>query len=152
MVRMIPFETRSDARRSAVPQRQVAALCWRKVGGRKEVLLITSRDTGRWVVPKGWPISGLTDAQAAMREAWEEAGVRADAAKSRRVGQFTYDKGLDDGTDLPVVADVYKVRLREGDLADRFPEAGQRTRVWVAARKAAKLVQEPALKALLRSL
>ena len=130
----------------------MAALCWRKARGRTEVLLITSRDTGRWVVPKGWPMKGLSDAQAAMREAWEEAGVRVGADKARRVGQFYYDKGLDDGSDLPVVADVYKVRVRDGDLADRFPEAGQRKRAWVPSKKAARMVDEPALKTLLRSL
>ena len=130
----------------------MAALCWRKARGRTEVLLITSRDTGRWVVPKGWPMKGLSDAQAAMCEAWEEAGVRVGADKARRVGQFYYDKGLDDGSDLPIVADVYKVRVRDGDLADRFPEAGQRKRAWVPSKKAARMVDEPALKTLLRSL
>ena len=152
MVKMQPFDTRSGARITAPPRQQVAALCWRKEKGRKEVLLITSRDTGRWIVPKGWPMKGLSDAQAAMREAWEEAGVRATTDRARRVGTFYYDKGLDDGSDLPVVADVYKVRLRDGDLADRFPEVGQRKRAWVASKKAAKMVDEPALRTLLRSL
>ena len=54
---------------------QVAALCWRLRKGRAEVLLVTSRDTGRWVLPKGWPITGLSPQAAAAREAWEEAGV-----------------------------------------------------------------------------
>ena len=152
MVKMQPFDTRPGARSEASPRRQVAALCWRKSRGRTEVLLITSRDTGRWVVPKGWPMKGLSDAQAAMREAWEEAGVRVGAEKARRVGQFYYDKGLDDGSDLPVVADVYKVRVRDGELADRFPEAGQRKRAWVPTKKAARMVEEPALRTLLRSL
>jgi len=143
---------RSGARTAYPPERQVAALCWRKEKGRKEVLLITSRDTGRWIVPKGWPIKGLSDAQSALREAWEEAGVRVPADKARRIGQFFYDKGLEDGSDLPVVAHLYKVRLRKGDLADSFPEAGQRKRAWVPPKKAAKLVREPELKAILRHL
>ena len=54
---------------------QYGALCWRMHRGKVEVLLITSRDTGRWVIPKGWPIDGLAPAQTAAREAWEEAGV-----------------------------------------------------------------------------
>jgi len=95
---------------------------------------------------------GLSDAQAAMREAWEEAGVRTSADKTRPVGQFFYDKSLEDGSVVPIVAHLYKVRVRAGDLADSFPEAGQRKRVWVPAKKAAKLVREPELKAVLRSL
>ena len=152
MVKMQSLTKRSGARTAYPPERQVAALCWRKERGRKEVLLITSRDTGRWIVPKGWPIKGLSDAQSALREAWEEAGVRAEPDKARHIGQFSYDKRLDDGSDLPIVAHLYKVRLRKDDLADRFPEAGQRERAWVPAKKAAKLVREPELKKILRSL
>ncbi|WP_417729348.1 NUDIX hydrolase [Roseovarius sp.] len=132
------------------PNKQVAALCWRKHKGHKEVLLITSRDSGRWVVPKGWPIAGLTAAQSALQEAWEEAGVRADADKARYIGRFTYDKGLDSGKALPVEADLFKIRLRKGEVRDNFPEAGERRRLWVAPRKAAKLVAEPDLQEILR--
>jgi 8-oxo-dGTP pyrophosphatase MutT (NUDIX family) len=135
---------------SVLPRRQVAALCWRKHKGRKEVLLITSRDTGRWVVPKGWPIEGLTDAESALQEAWEEAGVRADADKARHIGRFSYEKGMRDGTTLPVKAELYKVRLRDDELRDRFPEARERRRLWVTPRRAAKLVDEPGLQDILR--
>ena len=58
------------------PRLQVAALCWRRSGKGLRVLLITSRDTGRWVIPKGWPMRQRTEAEAAAREAYEEAGVR----------------------------------------------------------------------------
>ena len=133
-----------------LPRRQVAALCWRKHKGRKEVLLITSRDTGRWVVPKGWPIEGLTDAQSALQEAWEEAGVRADADKARLIGCFAYDKALRDGRSLPVEANLYKVRLRDDEVRDRFPEARERWRMWVTPRRAAKMVIEPDLQDILR--
>jgi len=152
MVKMQSMTERSGARTAYPPERQVAALCWRKEKGRKEVLLITSRDTERWIVPKGWPIKGLSDAQSAMREAWEEAGVRVGADKARPAGRFFYDKALEDGGVIPIVAQLYKVRLRKGDLADRFPEADERKRLWVPARKAAKLVREPELKAILRHL
>jgi len=135
---------------AVLPRRQVAALCWRKHKGRKEVLLITSRDTGRWVVPKGWPIEGLTAAQSALQEAWEEAGVRADADKARFIGRFVYHKGLRDGRTLPVEAELYKVRLRDDEMRDRFPEARERRRLWVTPRKAAKLVDEPELQDILR--
>ena len=58
---------------------QVAALCYRRDGDSKEVLLVTSRGTGRWILPKGWPIDGLDAGEAALQEAWEEAGVRKGA-------------------------------------------------------------------------
>ena len=54
---------------------QVAALCWRLRKNTLQFVLITSRDTGRWVIPKGWPVPGLALSAAAASEAWEEAGV-----------------------------------------------------------------------------
>ncbi len=55
---------------------QMAAMCHRGQGDSKEYLLVTSRDTARWIIPKGWPIRGLKSNETALREAWEEAGVR----------------------------------------------------------------------------
>lgn len=133
------------------PDMQVAALCWRKRKGKTEVLLITSRDTGRWIVPKGWPMDGLDAPQSALREAWEEAGVRADADQALLIGQFSYDKQLADGQEMPVRAILYKVRLRGREIAKRYPEAHERKRIWVAPRKAAKLVQEPELQEILQN-
>lgn len=129
---------------------QVAALCWRKNKGRKEVLLVTSRDTGRWIVPKGWLIDGLSAAQSAMREAWEEAGVRGDPKKARLAGQFRYDKALDGGREVPVRADLYEVRVGGSDIRNHFPEERQRMRIWVTPGKAAGLVEEPELQDILR--
>ena len=74
---------------------QFAALCTRVHDGQDQVLLITSRDTKRWIIPKGWPIDGLSGTETALQEAWEEAGVRADAVYDEPVGQFTYDKILE---------------------------------------------------------
>ena len=47
------------------PERmQVSALCHRRdASGKTEILLITSRGTGRWILPKGWPIDGLSGAR-----------------------------------------------------------------------------------------
>lgn len=132
------------------PDMQVAALCWRKRKGKTEVLLITSRDTGRWIVPKGWPMDGLNAPQSALREAWEEAGVRADADQARHIGEFCYGKVLADGQERPIRAILYKVRLRGREIANRYPESHERKRLWVAPHKAAKLVQEPELQDILR--
>jgi 8-oxo-dGTP pyrophosphatase MutT (NUDIX family) len=151
MVKMSSLSARAGAAATHPPDLQVAALCWRKVKGQKEILLITSRDTGRWIVPKGWPIEGLTPAQSALREAWEEAGVRAEADKARPFGQFRYEKILKDGSGVLLVTQVYKVRLRADGLASSFPEAGQRQRLWVRPKKAAQMVEEPELQDILRA-
>ena len=152
MVHMSSLAAHRGAAAAHPPAIQVAALCWRKAGSGKEVLLITSRDTGRWIVPKGWPIEGLSPAQSALREAWEEAGVRGFADKARPCEQFHYEKILKDGSAALLVAQLYKVRLRTGDLAQSFPEAGQRQRLWARPKKAAQMVEEPELKAILRAL
>lgn len=125
---------------------QFGALCFRRDGADFEVLLITSRDTGRWIVPKGWAIDGLTPAQAALREAEEEAGVEGRALDAC-VGFFDYVKRMDDGTELPCLVAVFPVRVR--GLRDSYPEAGQRRRKWFSPRKAASKVDEPGLRRIL---
>ena len=129
-------------------RRQYAALCWRRMGEKIEVLLITSRDTGRWIIPKGWPIKGLGPCQTALQEAYEEAGVEGKASDDC-VGLFPYVKVLDDASGLPCVVSVFPVRVRK--LADSFPERSERRRKWFSPKKAAQKVDEPELQALLRS-
>lgn len=126
---------------------QVAALCTRGQGALTEVLLVTSRGTGRWVLPKGWPMRGRSAAQAALQEAWEEAGVRRGRVSDRPVGRYTAEKGLASGLPVPVELLVFAVEVE--DLRDDFPEAGQRRRVWVPPAEAAGMVLEPGLRDLL---
>lgn len=126
---------------------QVAALCYRKTGADKEVLLVTSRDTGRWIIPKGWPIKGKDSVGTALQEAWEEAGVRAGRGSKTALGSYIYDKAYDGGWSESVETIVYPVAVTE--LRDKFPEAKQRDRKWVSPREAANMVREPELKNLL---
>lgn len=128
---------------------QVAALCHRGKGDDKEFLLVTSRDTGRWIIPKGWPIRGLKSCEAALREAWEEAGVRNSKATKEPVGAYTYQKRQSAGWDMPVKTLVYSVAVK--DLSEDFPEAHQRTRKWVKADAAAEMVNETELKSIFRN-
>lgn len=128
-------------------QAQFGALCYRRIKSKYEVLLITSRERGRWIVPKGWPIAELGPAGTAAQEAWEEAGVTGKAV-DRCVGLYTYDKVLETGTDLPVTVAVFPVEVSR--LADEFPEVGQRKRKWFSAKKAASRVEEKELKRILR--
>lgn len=129
---------------------QYGALCWRVEEGAVQVLLITSRDTGRWVIPKGWQVAGLSPEASAAREAFEEAGVQGEV-DGRRLGCFRYDKALcrrrGREAHVPCVVSVYPLKVDR--LANRFPERGQRKRKWFAPDKAARRVAEPELRALL---
>ncbi|SDG42879.1 NUDIX hydrolase [Roseospirillum parvum] len=129
---------------------QVAALCHRQGHAGPEVLLVTSRETGRWVLPKGWPVRGLDAAGAAVEEAWEEAGVRPAPGRPRPVGRYRYAKRLKGG--LPVETEVAVFAVAVAKLADTFPEVGSRERRWMTPAKAAEAVDEPDLKTLLRAL
>ncbi|MFD1159829.1 NUDIX hydrolase [Roseovarius aestuarii] len=131
-------------------QFQVAALCYREVEGRTEVLLITSRDTGRWILPKGWPMDGMDAPDAALKEAWEEAGVKTGDLDKDPIGAFDYEKRLDDGYESPVHAQVYKVKVVE--MTDEFPEADERSLSWFTPDEAANKVKEPGLQEILRQI
>ena len=131
-------------------EQQVAALCCRDGKDGPEILLITSRDTGRWVLPKGWPMEGKTLSESALEEAWEEAGIRAAAIASVPLGHYHYDKRMNDGTDLPVTVALF--RLDVSDMADDFPEKGQRQLQWMPPAMAADNVDEPGLRDILRGL
>lgn len=130
--------------------RQVAAICYRQTGAGKRVLLVTSRGTGRWIVPKGWPIDGLKDPDAALQEAWEEAGVKTAEVQPDPVGHYDYDKKHADGDVTPVKTQVYLAEVES--LAESYPEDHQRERRWFAPEEAAARVQEPELQAILRDI
>ncbi len=131
---------------STAPSTQVAALCWRKHHDQIEVLLITSRDTGRWVLPKGGTMRGLTGPEAAAVEAWEEAGVEGTVA-TEALGYFGYDKIVAQDLAHPCMVSVFPLKVAE--LARRFPERKERRRKWFAVDKAVGKVVEPELQALL---
>lgn len=132
------------------PELQVAALCCRTGENGTEVLMITSRDTGRWVVPKGWLMDGKNAAEAACEEAWEEAGVKTANVSAAPVGVYHYEKRLSDGYVAPVEVQVYRVDVAE--LEDCYPESRERARLWLAPETAANRVEEPSLKELLLQL
>lgn len=121
---------------------QYGALCWRKAETGVEVLLITSRDTGRWVIPKGWPMPGLAPEAAAAQEAWEEAGVQG-SVNPICIGRYGYQKCLSVRTSVPCAVSVYGLRV--DTVAGSFPEARERRREWFPLLHAASLVAEPDL-------
>lgn len=131
----------------AKPLKQVAALPFRiGADGQLEVLLITSRDTGRWVIPKGWPMIGRKAHRAAEREAYEEAGLKGEIA-ANPVGWYHYEKRLECGSALPCKVRVYPLQVKAQH--DRWPEREQRILRWFLPEEAAQLVQEDELQRLL---
>jgi 8-oxo-dGTP pyrophosphatase MutT (NUDIX family) len=121
---------------------QHGALCWRERNGKVQVLLVTSRRTGRWVIPKGWPEAGEKPAATARREAAEEAGVDGKVVPTC-LGVFSYVKHPDLHDALPCIVAVYPVKVRR--LARNWPEKGERRRRWFSAKKAAAEIGEKEL-------
>lgn len=130
-----------DAQKSDV-RTQFAALCYRTNKEKLQFLLITSRERGRWIVPKGWPIADQEAPDAVMTEAWEEAGVRG-VVDPRPIGLFSYMKEYADRPNLPCMAMVYAVEV--SGLARSYPERSERERKWVSRKKATSMVDEPEL-------
>ncbi|KZZ24563.1 NUDIX hydrolase, partial [Sulfitobacter sp. HI0082] len=112
---------------------QFAALCWRRKRGKLQILLITSRGSKRWIIPKGWPMDGKTPAASALVEAWEEGGV-VGQVRGQCLGVYSYAKTGEDGA-VPCLAMLYPVKVKT--LAKQFPEKGQRKRLWCSRQKAA---------------
>ncbi len=130
------------------PRLQFGALCHRinAETGAREILLLTSRDTGRWVIPKGWPMAGKAAHEVAAQEALEEAGVLGEVGADD-VGYFDYRKMMKDGFALDCRVKVYPLAFT--DFVRKYKEKGQRKRRWFAFEEAARLVNEPMLKTLI---
>jgi 8-oxo-dGTP pyrophosphatase MutT (NUDIX family) len=130
--------------------RQVAALpLGRDEAGRMQVMLVTSRGTGRWVLPKGWPMKGRKPHRAAEREAFEEAGLEGKVRKVP-VGTYSYDKRLDTGVAIPCEVTVFPLQVERH--RDSWPEMGQRQRRWFSLDEAADAVAETGLRAILQGM
>jgi 8-oxo-dGTP pyrophosphatase MutT (NUDIX family) len=132
------------------PRQQYAALCYRikKKQGDVEILVLTSRDTGRWVIPKGWPMEGKQAHTVAAQEAYEEAGVKGKVEKEI-LGFYEYQKKLSNGMNVLCKVQVHALEVEE--LIKNFPEKNSRKLEWVSVEEAASRVNEPELKTLIRS-
>jgi len=114
--------------------------------GGLQILLVTSRQTGRWVIPKGNPIPVFLNYESAAREAFEEAGVEGRIATAP-IGTFRYDKRRRSGASAAAIVTVYPLLVTRE--ADHWPEHGERIRQWFAPEDAAEAVEEPGLKAII---
>lgn len=126
--------------------RQLAALPYRVVEGRLFVLLVTSRETGRWVIPKGWPETGMKAPQVATMEAFEEAGIVGECAE-KPIASFRYAKRMSPTKQRQCKVDVFLFVVHRE--LDEWPEKNQRKRQWMTPQEAAERVAERGLQKLL---
>jgi predicted phosphate transport protein (TIGR00153 family) len=127
--------------------RQIAALPYTTADdGTMQILLITSRDTRRWVIPKGNRIKGLPGHRAAELEAYEEAGIHGIACPAA-IGRYRYDKRRRSGRSREAVVEVFPLAVK-GHLT-QWPEQGQRELRWFPVADAARAVDEPDLKTII---
>ena len=130
------------------PRTQCAALPYMVVNDETRVLLVTSRETGRWIVPKGWPVKKIKPYDQAAREAFEEAGVTVRIFR-KPFGSYSYDKRLGK-LSVYCTVDVFLLKV-EREL-DEWPESAQRSRKWVSPLEASELVDDKGLASLLMRL
>jgi 8-oxo-dGTP pyrophosphatase MutT (NUDIX family) len=128
------------------PHRQVAALPWRRGLEGIEVLLITSRETRRWVIPKGWPHKNEPGTIAVAREALEEtgAGGRVDETP---LGEYRYVKINKSGRQRRVRVSVYPLEVVQEHA--EWPEMAVREKLWTTVAEASSMVEEPELRTLI---
>ena len=138
-------QTRILPEPGAEARAQVGALCWRISRGAAQVLLVTSRDTGRWVIPKGGTMKDRSAWDAAALEAWEEAGATGEI-RAEALGRYGYVKRRARRS-APCAVEVFPLRVQR--LAHLFPERFQRRRKWFSPEAAAREVAEADLGALI---
>jgi 8-oxo-dGTP pyrophosphatase MutT (NUDIX family) len=112
-----------------------------------QILLVTSRGVGRWVIPKGWPVRGKSPSASAAVEAREEAGAIGDVGK-KPLGAYDYVKIMADGAGQDCVVTVFPLRVTA--RKSKWREQDQREWSWFDWRNAAELVDEPGLAAIIR--
>jgi 8-oxo-dGTP pyrophosphatase MutT (NUDIX family) len=127
---------------------QFAALPFQIAPGGLRVMLITSRETRRWIIPKGWPIRDLKPRDVAAREAFEEAGLVGRIAGERSIGSYHYSKLLKDHREMLCRVKVFLLAV--GHQLDDWPEKAQRECCWAEPAKAAQMVEEGGLAEIIR--
>jgi len=139
----------SNASKTLAAKRvQYGALPYRVSNGhRPEFMLVTSRETRRWIIPKGWPKKGKSARRSAAREAFEEAGVIG-AIGRKPVGKFSYEKRLKDGGLVECEVRVFPLQVKR--QSKEWPEKEERRVKWLSAAKAAEKVKEPTLSEIIR--
>ncbi len=125
--------------------KQSGTLPYREDGTGLRVLLVTSKETKRWIVPKGYLEPGLSARESAEFEAFEEAGVAGPVARSS-IGSYSYRKRRDQGGGMHHVR-VFPMKVER--TFEDYPEAELREREWMAIDEAIERADDPGLKKLL---
>ena len=125
---------------------QYAALPYRVSNGSLQVLLVTSRRTRRWIVPKGWPVDGMAASTCAALEALEEAGVKREVQETP-IGHYRYVKHHKNRASEPCKVEVYALKVTE--QRKTWAEGEERKRRWYNPTEAASVVAEPLLQHLI---
>ncbi|MFL2781297.1 MAG: NUDIX hydrolase [Rhodospirillales bacterium] len=128
--------------------KQVGCLCYKWVDKKLKVLIITSRTTKRWIIPKGWMQPKLGASGSAAVEAWEEAGVLGICDK-KKFGDFKNIKILKDGYPLECIVDVFLMKTITQKA--EFPEKDERTVKWIDPEDAASFIRNKSLIHLLKN-
>src|SRR5207245_10067972 len=132
---------------SAARRVQYGALPYRlSAGSRPQFMLVRSRETRRWIIPKGWPKKGKSPHHSAAREAFEEAGVVGAVAR-RSVGSFTYEKRLKHGGAVVCEVRVFPLQVRRQNK--QWPEKPERVVKGLSASQPAEEVKQPKLSAII---
>jgi predicted NUDIX family NTP pyrophosphohydrolase len=121
---------------------QFGALPYRLERGELEIMLITSRGRGRWLIPKGWPIDNRKPHEVAEIEAFQEAGIKGKVGKLP-IGTYPYAKSLPGGEARLCVVTVFPLRVTLEAL--KWREKADRKRAWFRQQEAASLVEEGGL-------
>ncbi|HEX3982441.1 MAG TPA: NUDIX hydrolase [Acidisoma sp.] len=121
---------------------QFAALPYRFERGGLEILLITSRGRGRWLIPKGWPIENRKPHEVAEIEAFQEAGIKGKVGK-KPIGTYPYAKFLPNGEERLCLVTVFPLRVTLE--AVKWRERADRKRAWFSKGEAVTLVEEGGL-------
>jgi 8-oxo-dGTP pyrophosphatase MutT (NUDIX family) len=128
---------------------QYGALPYRLGDDGAEVMLLTSRGTGRWVIPKGWPMVGKLPQAVASIESRQEAGIRGILGR-QPIGSFSYYKTMACGEERLCECVVFLMLVT--NEAPSWREMTERKRAWFPQDIAAELVRERALAVMIRSL
>jgi 8-oxo-dGTP pyrophosphatase MutT (NUDIX family) len=140
----------SPRKKAAAKRVQYGALPYRRGGGsRTQVMLVTSRVSGRWVIPKGWPKKRKSPCATAACEALEEAGVVGKVGRAS-IGSYSYKKRLKSGAVVACEVRVFPLKVKRQQKS--WPERGEREIQWFSRTKAAKVVRESALSDIIRNL
>ena len=140
----------TSERRKPKSRRQVqyAALPYRAKGNSEfEIMLVTSRGTRRWIIPKGWPKRGMPPYETAAKEAFEEAGILGKVRK-RAIGSYPYEKILEKGRKASCRVQVFALRVTRQNK--RWPEKRERRIRWCPPAEAVRFIREPHLRRIIR--